>query len=199
MLDRISGDNMELARGAEAVVWLDNGTVVKERVKKRYRHVELDERIRKERTRAESRLISEARRLGIPTPVIYDVGNSTIRMQHIPGIALKHIIDPELSKDLGEMIGVLHSGGIVHGDLTTSNLIYYNERIYMIDLGLGSMSCELEARGVDVHVLFRTFESTHQGHLALKDAFCEGYRKTLHNADEVLERVKEIEKRGRYA
>lgn len=193
------GGIMELTNGAEASVRVENGLVLKERIPKRYRLPELDERIRKERTRAESRIISEARRLGVPTPIIHDVENSIIRMQYIPGTALKHVINEELSERLGELVGLLHTGGIIHGDLTTSNIIYYNDRLYMIDFGLAFMSPAVEARGVDVHVLFQTFESTHRDHESLAKAFCRGYRRSFSGADEVLERVTEIEKRGRYA
>jgi TP53 regulating kinase-like protein len=69
----------------------------------------------------------------------------------------------------------------------------------MIDFGLSFSDSSIEARGVDVHVLFQTFESTHRYHEQLTSAFCRGYRKGFGQADEVLERVKEIEKRGRYA
>lgn len=190
---------MYLTRGAEATVKLENELIVKKRIPKRYRLKELDERIRKERTKAEARLISEARRLGIPTPIIYDIQNSTIVMQYVPGTPLKHVIDESLSQELGELVGRLHTGGIIHGDLTTSNLLHYKDRIYMIDFGLAFMDPGIEAKGVDVHVLFQTFESTHHDHEELTDAFCKGYRQTCENAEEVLERVKEIEKRGRYA
>ncbi|MBN2110635.1 MAG: Kae1-associated kinase Bud32 [Methanosarcinaceae archaeon] len=188
-----------MARGAEATVKLEGELIVKERVPKRYRLRELDERIRKERTRAEARLISEARRLGIPTPIVHDIQNSTIVMQYIPGTALKYLINESLSQRLGELVGRLHSGGIIHGDLTTSNLLLHNDRIYMIDFGLSFMDHGIEAKGVDVHVLFQTFESTHHNYEALIDAFSRGYRQACDNAEEVLERVREIEKRGRYA
>jgi TP53 regulating kinase-like protein len=197
--EHIDGDIMELTNGAEATVRIEDGCVVKERIQKRYRLRELDERIRKERTKAEIRLISEARRLGIPTPIIYDVENSVIRMQYIPGTPLKHVINKELSERLGRLVGLLHTGGIIHGDLTTSNLILYKDRLYMIDFGLSFMNSGVEVRGVDVHVLFQTFESSHRDHESLKHAFCQGYRQAFTGADEVLVRVTEIEKRGRYA
>jgi TP53 regulating kinase-like protein len=197
--EHIDGDIMELTNGAEATVKVENGIVIKERVPKKYRLGELDERIRKERTKAESRLISEARRLGIPTPIIHDVEKSVIRMQYIPGMPLKHVINKELSERLGELVGLLHTGGIIHGDLTTSNLILYDDKLYMIDFGLSFMSSGIEARGVDIHVLFQTFESTHRYHESLIEAFCRGYKRVFSGADEVLERVTEIEKRGRYA
>ncbi len=190
---------MYLTSGAEATIRIENGMVIKERVPKSYRLKELDERIRKERTRAEARLLSEARRAGVPTPIIYDIENSTIMMQYIDGKALKYVIDERLSEQTGILVAELHSAGIIHGDLTTSNLILFRDRIYMIDFGLSFFDSSMEARGVDVHVLFRTFESTHKDHEKLIEAFCRAYRKEFMQADEVLERVKEIEKRGRYA
>jgi len=190
---------MYLTSGAEATVHLKDGIIVKERVPKRYRLVELDERIRKERTRAEARLMSEARRAGVPTPIIYDVNGSTIKMEYIEGEPIKNVMSPQMSAHVGEIVGRLHSGGIIHGDLTTSNMILHNDKIYLIDFGLSFVSKIVESQGVDVHVLFQTFESTHSDHEKLIEAFCKGYRKTFENADEVIKRVKEIEKRGRYA
>ena len=190
---------MYLTSGAEATVHLEDGVIIKERVPKRYRLVELDERIRKERTRAEARLISEARRVGVPTPIIYDINGSRIEMEYIAGEPIKNVITPQLSERVGEIVGRLHSGGIIHGDLTTSNMILHNNKIYLIDFGLAFVSRIVESQGVDVHVLFQTFESTHKDHEKLIEAFCKGYSKTFETADEVIKRVKEIEKRGRYA
>lgn len=190
---------MYLTSGAEAVVRVEDGMIIKERVPKNYRLRELDERIRKERTKAEAKLLSEARRAGVPTPVIYDIDNSTIKMQYLEGTPLKYVIDENLSERTGILVAQLHAAGIIHGDLTTSNLIFFDNRIYMIDFGLAFFDSSTEARGVDVHVLFRTFESTHNNHGKLIGAFCRGYRKEFCQADEILERVKEIEKRGRYA
>ena len=190
---------MYLTSGAEATVHLKDGIIIKERVPRRYRLMELDERIRKERTRAEARLMSEARRVGVPTPIIYDINGSTIKMEYIEGQPIKNIMSTELSERVGEIVGRLHSGGIIHGDLTTSNMILHNDKIYLIDFGLAFVSRIVESQGVDVHVLFQTFESTHKDHEKLIEAFCKGYGKTFGNADEVLKRVKEIEKRGRYA
>lgn len=190
---------MYLAKGAEAVVLLEEGTVIKERIPKNYRLQEIDERIRKERTRAEARLISEARKSGVPTPVIYDIQDFRIEMQYIEGSPLKHVMDEEMSKKVGKLVGRLHSNSIIHGDLTTSNMIFSKGTIYLIDFGLSYMDSTLEAQGVDVHVLFQTFESTHSDHENLIASFCRGYREIFVSADAVIERVKEIEKRGRYA
>lgn len=188
-----------IASGAEAVIALDGKNIIKTRVHKRYRLKEIDEALRRDRTRTEARLISEARRCGVPTPIIRDVTDFEIKMEHINGTVLKNIIDPALSEHVGELVGKLHSCGIVHGDLTTSNIMFRDGKLFLIDFGLAYIDGTLEARGVDIHVLFQTFESTHDGHEELIEAFKKGYKRTFQGADEVIQRVSEIESRGRYA
>jgi N6-L-threonylcarbamoyladenine synthase/protein kinase Bud32 len=189
----------KIASGAEAVITLEGNTITKTRVSKSYRIKEIDDIIRKERTRSEARLISEARRCGVPTPIIRDVRDSDIKMEYIEGTALKKIITPDLCEKTGELIGRLHSGGIIHGDLTTSNILSKEGKLYLIDFGLSYLDKTVEARGVDVHVLFQTFESTHEGHEELIEAFKKGYALTFAGANEVFDREKEIGSRGRYA
>lgn len=193
-----------LDNGAEAIVYLEEGpegkkVLVKERVPKVYRHKEIDERIRTERNRTEARLMSEARRHGVSTPIIYDVEDFKLKMQYIDGVPIKYLVTPELSEKVGELVGKLHSGGMIHGDLTTSNLLLAGERLYLLDFGLAYYDKGLEARGVDVHVLFQTFESTHRNHEALIEAFKKGYQRTFIDSEDVLKRVDEIKKRARYA
>ncbi len=188
-----------IASGAEAVISLEGDTIIKSRIQKRYRLREIDENLRRERTRTEARLISEARRCGVPTPVIRDVVDFEIRMEYINGTALKNIITPELSERTGELVGRLHTCGIVHGDLTTSNILFKDGKLFLIDFGLAYLDKSIEARGVDIHVLFQTYESTHENHEELIEAFKRGYSRTFRDAKEVIERVKEIEARGRYA
>ncbi len=200
---RISPGKM-LENGAEAVVYLEEGpegrkVLVKERISKVYRHKEIDEIIRKERNRTEARLMSEARRCGISTPIIYDVEDFKLKMQYIEGVPIKYLINPEISKNVGKLIGRLHSSGIVHGDLTTSNLMLVGKKLYLLDFGLAHFDKGLEAKGVDVHVLFQTYESTHSGHKALIEAFKTGYQSTFIDSEDVLKRVGEIKKRARYA
>lgn len=193
-----------LNSGAEAVVYLEEEpgeqkVLVKERVRKAYRLKEIDEKIRKERNRTEARLISDARRAGVPTPIIYDIEDFRLKMQYLDGAPIKYLIEPKLSEKVGELIGKLHSAGIVHGDLTTSNILLAGGKLYLIDFGLAYFDKSLEARGVDVHVLFQTFESTHTGYKALIAAFSRGYSRTFTEAADVLKRVEEIKKRARYA
>jgi len=188
-----------IASGAEAVIALEGNTIIKTRIEKRYRLKEIDESIRRERTKNEARLISEARRCGVPTPIIRDVTDFEIRMEYIEGTALKNIVNPSLSEQTGKLIGRLHTCGIIHGDLTTSNILYMDGKLFLIDFGLAYLDKTLEARGVDIHVLFQTFESTHENHEEIIEAFKKGYAMTFQDARKVFERVAEIESRGRYA
>ncbi len=189
---------MEIGRGAEAVVTLESGTVKKQRLPKSYRQPELDMRIRQERTLREAKITSDARRCGVPTPIICDISSFELKMEHVQGKKLKEVIDPELSEKVGEMVGRLHTGGIIHGDLTTSNMILREGKICLIDFGLAFYESSLEAQGVDVHVYFQTIESTHDRPEELIEAFQAGYMRAYPQAEAVLKRVKEIKARGRY-
>lgn len=189
---------MEIGRGAEAVITLENGSVRKTRPAKSYREKELDIRIRQERTLREARITSEARRLGVRTPIIRDISQFELEMERIEGEKLKDVIDRRLSMMVGETVGRLHSGGIIHGDLTTSNMMLSEERICLIDFGLSFYEKTVEAQGVDVHVYFQTLESTHDSPEELKEAFTIGYARTQPQADAVLQRAREIKARGRY-
>jgi len=191
-------EDEEIGRGAEAVITRIGNRVRKVRLPKGYRLSALDERIRRERTVMEARIISEARRCGVPTPIVLDVDRFSLTMEHVEGTKLKEVIDPDLSERVGELTGKLHACGIVHGDLTTSNMIQRGEKIYFIDFGLAFHDQGIEAQGVDVHVFFQTLRSTHDRSDELIDAFARGYSRTYSRAGEVLARAEEIAGRGRY-
>ena len=188
-------------RGAEAVVTFRNGNAEKRRVSKLYREPALDNRLIAERTRAEARLIAAARKGGVRTPIIRDITADTIIMEEVKGIQLTHNLTKETLYNAGRMIGMLHTAGIMHGDLTTSNIILHEGtgQCVLIDFGLSLVNSELEQRGVDVHVLYQTLKSTAPEHAdVLKSAFISGYTETFAGAADVITREHEIELRGRY-
>ena len=210
----MSGDVL-LKKGAEASLfladWHGRQVVKKMRLPKKYRPQQLDLTIRRYRTVHEPQLMHEAKRAGVPTPTIFmvDVENSTIIMEYIEGIQVKQLVDglcdvdrAELCQRIGTEIGKLHQHGLVHGDLTTSNMILNPEgRIFLVDFGLGDKSEELEAQGVDLHLLRRALQSTHFE--VAEEAFTavlKGYTEILGEqaAARVCEKIREIEKRGRY-
>src|SRR5208283_3878437 len=127
--------------------------------------------------------------------------HNSIVMDEIPGTLLTYALTEAHCREAGRMVGRLHSTGIMHGDLTTSNMILRDtdERCVLIDFGLAQVTSEIEQRGVDIHVLFQTLESTNPQEASLfKDAFARGYTQTFAQATDVLAREKEIELRGRY-
>jgi Kae1-associated kinase Bud32 len=197
-----------IARGAESVLYLAKRKgrkfLVKDRIKKRYRVKQIDKALRKKRTRGESRLISEARRIGILTPKIHEISEEKIVMDYIEGRLLRDWLEKiknrkEVCLKIGEGIGKLHSANLIHGDLTTSNLILSKGEIYFIDFGLGFFSRKIEDKAVDLHLLKEALISKH--HSIWKECFdwiLKGYKKCYQKAERVIERILEIEKRGRY-
>jgi len=201
--------------GAEAYLflaeWHGKKVVLKKRLPKKYRIPALDEQIRAYRTVHESQLMHEAKKAGVPTPTIFfvDVKNSTIVMEFVEGRQLKQLLKDvseddrwQLCRKIGELIGKLHRYGIVHGDLTTSNMIQAPDgKIFFVDFGLSEKTMELEARGVDLHLMKRALQSTHfQYAEKCFNAIIEGYKSVL-GIDEVknvLDKIREIERRGRY-
>jgi len=196
--------------GAEAEVresaYLGRATVQKRRVAKNYRRGDLDERIRRERTKAEAALLAEAGAAGVPVPRVLDIDlhHSILEIEAVTGEQLRVILErdgpdaADLCRAFGAVVGRLHGAGIVHGDLTTSNVIVRGGRPVLIDFGLAQRSEELEDRGVDLHLVERTYESTHPGHTPLFDAFMQGYRSSFPQAEAALARMEDIKARGRY-
>jgi len=208
-------DQLLLKKGAEASLfledWHNRKVIMKKRLPKDYRLSQLDEQIRTYRTVHEPQLIHRAKEAGVPTPTIFmvDTKGSTIVMEYVEGKQVKQALnnfDEEkrlsLCRDIGESIGQLHAHGVIHGDLTTSNMILtpYG-KVFLVDFGLGEYSEELEIRGVDLHLMKRAFQSTHFRFAEeCFKAVVEGYAKIVgkETAKDVLAKIKEIERRGRY-
>ena len=197
-------------RGAEATItrgeWRGRQVVAKERLPKAYRDPSLDKHLRISRTRREASLMAEARKYGVLTPLVYDIDivNSIIVMEYIEGELAKDIIQNsgdrnEIARMIGRSVGVLHSKGLVHGDLTTSNMMVQNGKIYLIDFGLGERSQEPEKMGVDLHLLKEAMDSAHSQFPELFDHISRGYLETYENGKKILAIVADIEKRGRYS
>jgi len=206
---------MLIKKGAEANLYLEEWhgrkVIRKHRLSKRYRVRELDMEIRSQRTIHEPQIIHKAKEAGVPTPTIFMVNTAeaTIIMEFVEGKQVKQVLDhlsPEeryrLCRHIGELIGCLHNHGIIHGDLTTSNMILtpYGKVVF-VDFGLSERSIELEAKGVDLHLMKRALQSTHYKYA--KDCFeavMEGYTEIMgdNETKNILEKIREIEKRGRY-
>jgi len=184
-------------QGAEATVEI-NEDVTKTRQRKKYRHENLDDRIRKERTSKEADLMKKAGRAGVNVPKILKTEEYRLVMEKIEGSKLKEVPDREKMEKMGEQVAKLHSKNIIHGDLTTSNAITSDQRVFLIDFGLASRSERTEDKAVDLHLLKNILESSHSdNYRELWNGFLDGYR-SYEKSDKVEEVLKEVEKRGRY-
>jgi len=204
-----------LKKGAEASLlladWHGRRVIIKVRIPKMYRPPALDERIRSYRTVHEPQLMHEAKTAGVPTPLIYmvNVPDASIIMEYIEGQQVKQILNKaskvdryDLCLKIGKSVGQLHNHGLIHGDLTTSNMILTPEgNLFFVDFGLGEKNGELEAQGVDLHLMKRALQSTHYmfWEKCFKDVLC-GYSSVvgIEVAEKVYEKIREIERRGRY-
>jgi len=192
-----------IAQGAEAVLIRKDGKLIKRRVPKAYRHPELDKKIRTRRTRAEAKILEKVSRI-VNVPKIISVKETEIDMEFIEGKKLSEWLDKfplekaiKICYQLGESIAELHDNDIIHGDLTTSNMILKNDKIYFLDFGLSFHSARIEDKAVDLHLLRQALESKHFKNWSdLFAAVIEGYKKLGNEA--VLLQLKKVESRGRY-
>lgn len=214
-MDSSTIDARLIHRGAEADLYSSEfaqwKVVIKKRVKKGYRDSGLDEEIRRERTVREASALHENRRAGVRTPTLFavDLESSSITMSFLEGQVARDGLDgttgsivKEIFYELGVQMGRLHGNRLVHGDLTTSNIILVGNKIpFLIDFGMSSYSEEPEDRGVDLHLLQRSLLTSHalDSRSCVKAAF-QGYRKTLGSieANETLRKQVQISRRGRY-
>ena len=160
-----------------------------------------------ERTIKESQTISEVKSYGIPAPLVYfvDLEKTSIIMQYIPGKPIHDLSNPKiisLSKQMGSLVGLMHKNGIVHGDLTTSNFIFFKNKIYVIDFGLSQKTIKPEDHAVDLRLIKEILNSAHATIMetAWKN-FLMGYKRVVGNSKylQIKNLVSVIESRGRYA
>jgi len=196
-----------IGRGAEAIITKKRNLVFKKRISKKYRLSFLDNQIIKRRTKAEKKLLIKASKV-IPVPVPKETKEKdTIIMPYLHGERLSDTLNnyskkkqEKIMKQIGESIAKLHKNGIIHGDLTTSNMVLKGNLVYFIDFGLGYFNGKYEDKGVDIHLLKQALEAKHfENWKFLFKKFHEGYEKIdKKESEKIFNRLKEIEKRGRY-
>ncbi|KAI7861863.1 tp53rk protein [Spinellus fusiger] len=209
-----------IKQGAEARVFsvqtflsLPEGCIAKERFKKTYRHPDLDRQLTSKRVVQESRSLYKCKKAGMDVPTLYftDMETATIYMEKISGITVKQrLLDHQASDysaidfdGLAETVGVslakMHSLDVIHGDLTTSNLMIRQETesVVIIDFGLSYISALVEDKAVDLYVLERAFSSTHPKTETLFDSILQHYAKTYKQSKTVMNKLEDVRLRGR--
>jgi len=200
-----------MKKGAEAdiyqLMWQNSKAILKIRKPKNYRNSILDSKICKQRTIKESQMLSQVKSFGIPTPLVYFVNleNNSIIMQEIRGKPVHDLSESkiiELSKQIGKLVGMLHQNGVMHGDLTTSNFILFQNTVYVIDFGLSQNTIKSEDHAVDLRLIKEILNSAHAKIMesAWKN-FLLGYKSIVGSTSftKITKLVLDIESRGRYA
>jgi TP53 regulating kinase and related kinases len=196
-----------IGKGAEATIYLKDDKIIKERIPKKYRHPEIDKKLIKRRTKAEKKIMLKASEIiNIPKPKENKSENEII-MPFINGEKLSEYLDSYTQKkqerimhQLGKSIAKIHVSGIIHGDITTSNMILKNNELFLIDFGLAFQNGKYEDKGVDLHLLKQALEAKHfKNWEILFKEFEKGYTSIEpRESQKVFDKMKAIEKRGRY-
>ncbi|XP_019238290.1 PREDICTED: EKC/KEOPS complex subunit bud32-like isoform X2 [Nicotiana attenuata] len=215
--DGSDGSLVLIKQGAEARVFestfVGRRCIVKERFSKKYRHPTLDSKLTIKRLNAEARCMTKARRLGVATPVLYAVDPvmHTLTFEYVEGPSVKDIflgfglvgVDDERMTDIatqiGNAIGKLHDGGLVHGDLTTSNMLMRSaaNQLVLIDFGLSFTSTLPEDKAVDLYVLERALLSMHSSCGNVMDQILAGYKKSSKQWSSTFNKLAQVRQRGR--
>ncbi len=196
-----------ISQGAEAKILKEGSFVIKERNPKLYRIKELDEKIRKYRTRREINILEKASSI-IPVPKLHKSSEKdfTIIMEFINGKKLADSLDSfsknkriQICQKIGQQVALLHNNHIIHGDLTTSNMILKDNQVFFIDFGLSFIDQKEEHKAVDLNLLKQALESKHYRHFESSfKSVLEGYKENCKNNKNILARLDKVEGRGRY-
>lgn len=179
---------------------LKSPIIQKYRITKGYRIKELDTKLRKSRTKSEAKIIEKLKNI-INVPKIIHKGSINIYMQYISGKKLSEHLESlnykTISKQIGQALTKLHNQDIIHGDLTTSNMILKTNKLYLIDFGLGFHSHKIEDKAVDLHLLKQALEAKH---FTIADKCFKTILKNYkpEQAKLIIERIPVIESRGKY-
>lgn len=193
-----------ISQGAESDVYMDKlfgiEIVIKNRIVKKYRIKALDEQLRYERTRSEAKIMAAASCSGAYVPRVFLINQYSLFIEYIEGEMLSRIIGEKrvleidsIMADAGFNLAALHRCNIAHGDYTPANLLLSkSKRLYVIDFGLSQQTNSIEEKAMDLLLMKRSVPS--EQYLSFEDS----YKKSYRMAQEVINRLKHIEVRGRY-
>ncbi len=208
----LADQTFETRLGAEARIelteWYGKPAIRKIRIPKSYRSEALDKKLRARRTKEETELLHQAKLVRVEVPEVFfaDPKSSEIIMEYVNGTLLKDIQERKVAKEIYTKLGIyaarLHSKGMIHGDLTTKNVIQSGTRTVLIDFGLAFISERLEDKAEDLHLLKQAIKSS-GSKLSTRyfDYVLDGYEKEAGKKEmlKVKDQILEIERRGRYA
>ncbi len=206
-----------ITKGAEAEIYLGSymniKAIIKRRIPKKYRHPTLDEQLLQQRNKKEIKVISKGLFKGLPFPRLLgtNMKKHTIILEFIDGPRLNVLLSQstpteeypltDIFQQIGEIIAQMHLSSIVHGDLTAYNIIIHKgeKKPYIIDFGLADFSTDIEKFASDIVTFYNTLKVFPQQKISkLFHFFWNGYEAQFPEPKKVLNKYKQILRRGRY-
>lgn len=131
------------------------------------------------------------------------MGSSTVR-DHIASTQSHKEQELErLAECVGQILAKMHDEDVIHGDLTTSNMLLRCQPedgepdLILIDFGLSYISALPEDKGVDLYVLEKAFLSTHPNTEELFEKLLKSYAASSKKSSAVIKKLDEVRLRGR--
>ena len=186
-------------------------------LKTRFSKSDLDKQIAKERTKSEARSLIRCLEMRLPVPVLHDADleNCILTIEYInESVTVRNYLDEalnsetfnsenilSLAKRIGHTIGRLHENHIIHGDLTSSNMLitkpYEKSKIILIDFDMSSEDSRSKPKADDLYVLEKDIFSTHPNSEGFVESILSEYAKnTNQDSKAVIQKLDEVRQRG---
>lgn len=188
--------------GAEAqIIQIDSNILKKVRLPKSYRISQIDDKLRKSRNKREFKVLSKLYESNVnvakPIELSDNLNDVYFTFEFIDGKNLKFVLNKDLLDKAFDEIIKLHNLDIVHGDLTTLNMIVKDNLVYLIDFGLSEFSHKVEDKAVDLNLFFNCIKNEHIEVIGDKKELLKKYEIEVDRGKEIVKRLENIEKRGR--
>lgn len=194
----------KIAQGAESSIFLINETTLKKtRLPKPYRLEIIDNKLRKFRNKREFKVLTKLYENKVNVPELFEIlneketGEIAFTFEYLDGDLLKETLNKKNLILAFEEIIKMHNLDIVHGDLTTLNMIEKGKKIYLIDFGLSQFSHKYEDKAVDLNLFFTCIKNEHPSFFKMKEKLTEKYLEKANFSDKIIQRLENIEHRGR--
>jgi Kae1-associated kinase Bud32 len=184
-------------RGAEAVIKESGDRIIKKRPTKEYRHESIDRRLRSERTNRETRILRRCHQHNVNVPSVKNKEDFIIEMENIDGKKLRDSPQTEYFRKAGCQVAKMHECKVFHSDISSSNIMVSDDRVFLIDFGMSKISERAEDRAVDINLFKQNIQSFHSNPEEQFQEFKEGYS-SVRGRCKALKQTKKIDSRKRY-
>lgn len=201
-------------KGSESFIYkgicFTKKVLIKERRPKIYRDKRLDNELRLQRLKIESKMIKSAlnSNINVPSLISVNLNDYSLVLEEINGNNLGFLLNEpnfnsnnssktEILQKFGQIVAYLHNIEIIHGDLTPLNILIANEnQIFIIDFGLAFYSNEVKDKSMDLFILYGALK-IYSDYETLFQTFLQGYN-AAKDFSMVLDNFNKLTQKGRY-